>query len=166
MADPKVIAAAFDKVLREWLSPADYSEVVRRNATPQYRDCDICASHDFCDSNEAMMEAFENAGVADDAALWNAAWNAWRESTLPQPTTPAPIPPETASRRYLVRDESGRGCTVKYTRKEFSGWDLTYTNDPDDEYATTLGEWLDGDNTTIGDEFFHDDDNLTIIRIA
>lgn len=81
---------------------------------------------------------------------------------LPQHTAPA--------RRFLVRDESGRGWATEYTRDDFDtvagGWDLNYTNDPDDEFAQTLGEWLDDRNTTVGDEFDHEDDTLKIIRIA
>lgn len=72
-------------------------------------------------------------------------------------------------RRFLVRDESGRGWAAEYTRDEFdtvAGWDLDYKNDPDDEFAETLREWLDGANTTVGDEFDHEDDVLTIIRIG
>lgn len=74
---PTQAAQRFDAVLREWLTPAEYAEVLRRNGTPEYSDC--CASHDFCDANMAMLDAL-GAGLAADDAMWCAAWNVWRES--------------------------------------------------------------------------------------
>lgn len=99
---PDALADAFADVLRRWLSPAEFAEMQRRNATPEYGG-PVCASHDFCDANEAMAEAFkaltgrepvgswethpdpvtgeqvaddpaEEAQATADSALWNAAW--------------------------------------------------------------------------------------------
>lgn len=60
-------------------------EIVRRNFTDAYETC--CATHDFCDSNELMAEAFKDtlgreARVDDDVDtfIWNIAWSEARGS--------------------------------------------------------------------------------------
>ncbi len=77
------VAQRFDAVLREWLTEAEYAEMLRRNRTREYGG-NVCASHDFCDANMAMQEAFESLGIDPDESswwsLWDAAWNAWRKS--------------------------------------------------------------------------------------
>ena len=79
------VSQEFDRVLREWLTAAEYAEAVRMNQTEEYRDS--CATHNFCDANMAMFEAMERCGIAADditgdanLPLWNAAWNAWRDT--------------------------------------------------------------------------------------
>lgn len=83
------IAAEFTAILKEWLGE-DFKEVVERNRTET--DSGICHSHDFCDANMAMEEAFkkvvgrepflsEDEGEAqekrteEDSAVWSAAWD-------------------------------------------------------------------------------------------
>jgi hypothetical protein len=89
------IADAFAAVLRDWLTADQWSEMQSRNVG--YSE-GVCASHDFCDANMAMAEAFETvtgrepAGGYDtladgspvdpaeearaeaDCVLWSAAW--------------------------------------------------------------------------------------------
>ncbi len=66
-------------------------------------------------------------------------------------------------KQFMIRDHSGRGIVstlpISHIRET---WDLDYSNDPDDEYETTLGEWLE--DAEIGDEFSHEDEVCTIIR--
>lgn len=76
---PANVAHEFSRVLHEQLGADTMREVVQRNALPEYARC--CASHDFCDANVYMAEAFEQVtGRAPDpasdadAALWNEAW--------------------------------------------------------------------------------------------
>jgi hypothetical protein len=85
------LAKAFVAVLKEWLSPEDFADMRVRNVGSDDR---TCASHDFCDANIAMLEAFEatmdaepkflegtdaegNFKAEQDAemALWNLAWS-------------------------------------------------------------------------------------------
>lgn len=83
------LANAFVAVLRTWLTPEQMAQVKRRNAL---RDSDfVCHSHDFCDANMAMHEAFKQVVGRDptdyleknpegsmdelDVAIWNAAWD-------------------------------------------------------------------------------------------
>lgn len=76
------VANTFVKVLRRWLTPEQFAEMQRRNKVET--DPQVCHSHDFCDANEAMMEAFTEHGLTadydpDDAehtALWNKVWEA------------------------------------------------------------------------------------------
>lgn len=50
-----ILANAFSAVLNEWI-PEKLFEVNLRNKEPRYAGC--CATHDFCDSNQAMIAAF------------------------------------------------------------------------------------------------------------
>ena len=84
---PTAVAFEFSEVLRNWLTLEEMDEVILRNAN-EYKDSDVCASHDFCDANMAMAEAFDNLGLTTTADiedcestewiaaqdLWNTAW--------------------------------------------------------------------------------------------
>lgn len=78
--DSKELARGLSEALRGWLSGAEMTEVAARNATAAYAGC--CASHDFCDANMAMSEAFAKAFGRDpgfdqhDVDLMNSAWEA------------------------------------------------------------------------------------------
>lgn len=85
------IAKAFSVVLHRWLNPEQWEELIRKNAADPE---DSCSSHDFCDANMAMDEAFrvvlgraiilpcdaiegdkEQEAIIDaDSVLWNDAW--------------------------------------------------------------------------------------------
>lgn len=83
MANPVLVrklAREFTRVLRTELSGAEWAEMRDRNRDET--DPSVCHSHDFCDANMAMDEAFRNvtgrpakAADPDDQALWNAAWD-------------------------------------------------------------------------------------------
>ena len=74
------LAVKFCDVLKEWLTEEELQIVVDRNAI---RECDVvCHSHDFCDANMAMDEAWnrmfkDGCDLSSDAdvELWNSAWN-------------------------------------------------------------------------------------------
>lgn len=81
------LAKAFAAILKEWASPEEWTTMRRANAAET--DPTICASHDFCDANEAMAEAFTKLGLTapgdegcedgspafeETCGLWNAAW--------------------------------------------------------------------------------------------
>lgn len=79
----KKLSEAFLKVLTEWLTPDERREVDRLNRTSEYIGC--CATHDYCDANMAMFEAFTktlgrepNLGPDDeggrDVGVMNRAW--------------------------------------------------------------------------------------------
>jgi hypothetical protein len=81
------IADAFIADLKENVTAAQFDEIRRLNATPEYAVAD--ASHNFLDANECMVAAFElvtgedpNPTDDDDTALWNAAWGIARRRAL------------------------------------------------------------------------------------
>ena len=74
-----VIAQRFVTVLRAWLDADEWDLMGDRNAVET--DPGVCHSHDFCDANMAMCEAFESVtGKTPDgdneaeATLWGTAW--------------------------------------------------------------------------------------------
>lgn len=76
---------AFQRTIRDWLTEEQIAEVDRLNHN-ELQGTGACATHDFCDANEAMVEAFQLAfqrapGIHDDAdlVLWNKAWTAAKE---------------------------------------------------------------------------------------
>ena len=76
--DSNDVARHFHAVIREWL-PEHLHQIDAKNAA---NSLGICATHDLCDSNMAMAEAFERHGLdpfdvecASKAALWAQAWN-------------------------------------------------------------------------------------------
>ena len=78
------IAQDFAARLQAELGPQVIAEINRRNATAAYQN-GACATHDFCDANVLMLEAFEavTGRAADpaseaEAMLWNTAWNTAR----------------------------------------------------------------------------------------
>jgi hypothetical protein len=56
---PVTLAREFSRVLTEWLTPAEMADVNAKNAA-EYNPI-ICHSHDYCDANMAMDEAFSRA---------------------------------------------------------------------------------------------------------
>ena len=59
LTDVEKLADMFGTVLRENMTEAQFTEMLRRNRALGLRQDAVCASHDFCDANEAMDEAFE-----------------------------------------------------------------------------------------------------------
>lgn len=57
----EAVAEEFCRILRKWLTPEEMAEINRRNSTPEYSVC--CASHDFCDPNQAMIDALSIFGL-------------------------------------------------------------------------------------------------------
>ncbi len=78
-ANVKKLARAFSKRLRRVLTPAEMREVIERNKSAPPG---VCASHDFCDANEVMADAFKdvygravNPRRNVECGVWNDAWN-------------------------------------------------------------------------------------------
>src|SRR5262245_4826220 len=76
------LAACFAGVLRGWLDDGHWEAMRMRNG--QRGPTDLwCASHDYCDANEAMTLAWRlvlgrdpDVNSTADHALWSAAWSA------------------------------------------------------------------------------------------
>lgn len=80
--DPTLLANRFYILLKRELTRKDFEEMLRLNATKDYDSSGSCASHDFCDANMVMEEAWRDLGYGEvnpesqaDADLWNDAWN-------------------------------------------------------------------------------------------
>lgn len=79
-----LIARKFSELLHENLSVYEMEHIIASNKTPEYKDC--CASHDFCDANVYMAEAFEEVNGEEidlqnqnHTDLWNEAWRIAKE---------------------------------------------------------------------------------------
>ena len=68
------LANTFAIVLREWLTDDEMTAIVAENAR---RNDGSCATHDHCDSNEAMIEACDRIGYdwGDPDDIINSAWS-------------------------------------------------------------------------------------------
>lgn len=90
----QTLAGEFTATLKEWLTPQEFAQVVSLNAAET--DATICHSHDFCDANEAMLDAFRRvfnrepffpADIDDNLctteqqdADWRLLMDAWNEA--------------------------------------------------------------------------------------
>lgn len=73
------LSRKFSSILMEWIGKETMEDVVRVNTE---RGDNTCASHDHCDANMAMLEAFEtmfgrtnDLQNDDDTDLWNVSWD-------------------------------------------------------------------------------------------
>lgn len=87
ISDIDRLATEFIELLRGALTEAQWEEMRRRNATPEYANS--CASHDFVDANMVMAEAFYNvfgrhinAISSRDSLIWGMAWDIAKARTL------------------------------------------------------------------------------------
>lgn len=88
MVSPGILAAEFSRILHEWLTADELAEIQRRNSTLEYSG--FCASHDFCDPNQAMIDALSIHGLEFDTELCgliNDAWAISRMSGFHSPVT-------------------------------------------------------------------------------
>lgn len=80
MTHAQQLAIEFSNVLKSWLTEEEMKVVNTTNATDDYMDSS-CASHDFCDANMAMDEAWKKLFAKEISLqnqrqidLWNKAW--------------------------------------------------------------------------------------------
>lgn len=86
------LAIQFSTILKEWLTLEQMQQIVSRNKETQLTNPGVCATHDFCDANMAMNEAFEKVmgreftfnsdeepeleeQAENDSNLFNEAWS-------------------------------------------------------------------------------------------
>ncbi len=75
---PAAVAWSFLHYLCMYLTDEQLREVQRRNL--HETDSNVCHSHDFCDANEAMLEAMADLEISMDmenaahVQLWNEGW--------------------------------------------------------------------------------------------
>jgi hypothetical protein len=54
----ELLANGFSEIINDWIPDKMY-EINLRNKEPQYKTRNWCATHDFCDPNQAMIDAFK-----------------------------------------------------------------------------------------------------------
>lgn len=64
--DIEKVSHSFSWYLRNWLTVDQLKEVNRKNETEEYIQNRYCASHEYCDPNEAMIQAMEGNGFKFD----------------------------------------------------------------------------------------------------
>ncbi len=70
----------------------------------------------------------------------------------------------TPEKRFLVTNQSGRGIAVTLPLSEIrTRWDMSFSNNPDDEFEESLGDWLD--QAEVGDFFTNQEEMLTFTRV-
>lgn len=93
----KELCDKFCRILNEWLPPQSIAEINRLNDSPEYEGC--CATHDFCDPNQAMADALEEFGLHFDPKmcdLINEAWELAKQRGFQAPTHPHDVVPSEA----------------------------------------------------------------------
>ena len=84
----RLIAVEFSKQLKRMLEPQIFDEMLRQHIEEDAVNKDTCVSHEYCDSNEAMIIAFENClGYAldinpTDLAIYNQAWELAKQNNF------------------------------------------------------------------------------------
>lgn len=73
------LATEFSKVLHSWLTPQEMQKVIKEN---RKANDNTCATHDYCDANQALLDAIENLGWPEsnaasqkDTDFLNATWD-------------------------------------------------------------------------------------------
>lgn len=77
-----LIARAFSGIIAACIGHAGMLEVIKLNATDEYKEKGYCATHDQYDANMAMAEAFHivlhrkiDLQSEKDTQMWNEAWS-------------------------------------------------------------------------------------------
>ncbi|MBI2480646.1 MAG: hypothetical protein HYV60_19085 [Planctomycetia bacterium] len=72
----EALAERFSQTIHDWLGEETVMEVNRRNRVPEYEG--LCATHDFCDPNQAMVDSLNEFGLEFEhelIELINASWS-------------------------------------------------------------------------------------------
>lgn len=79
------LARAFAKELTSWLGVEKMAEINWLNALES--DPNVCATHDFCDPNQALIDVFEREGLdaVEETDLSNAVWDLAKANSFYQP---------------------------------------------------------------------------------
>lgn len=73
--DPAKFAEAFCRIITKWLSPHELAVINRSNCSPAYRTC--CATHDFCDANQAVLDVLAEVNLNWDKSLEPSVSKGW-----------------------------------------------------------------------------------------
>lgn len=139
----RALAAAFSARLRAQLTEDQMETVNRTNALPE--NACACASHDFCDANMVMLEAWQEVhgrdpdpASDDDAYEWNRAWDAARAGGF-RPFDPAKV--EITRKRFSTTQGE---VLVAYAGRRIEQYGDSITMDSNGEYhGLPDAVWID-----------------------
>lgn len=60
----KLVSCTFSQLLHSELSQEDMNKLQLQNLSPEYKGDTVCASHNYCDANQVMINAMELNGYA------------------------------------------------------------------------------------------------------
>lgn len=64
--DVRILSEIFKDIIQEWLTEEQLRKIDAKNRTHEYKRGNLCASHEFCDPNQAMIDAVESLGFEFD----------------------------------------------------------------------------------------------------
>lgn len=86
LPDVERLAHEFASIVSGWLSSEERRAVLARNADPDQVP-GVCATHDFCDPNQAMLDAWEKVAAREhdlhsdrEVSIVNRAWTLARKN--------------------------------------------------------------------------------------
>jgi hypothetical protein len=159
----ETLATEFAIVLREQLEPAQLAEIDRRNVWERAHGSSmICHTHDFCDANQAMMDAFQRFNVNCNPAnlehtqLINRAWSIAKAqgfSGKPKPTLPPTVTIAVKlTAEQVTKLQEWREHLRKEKQKAGNWWAIFLTQQPTSHILLDLLESMDLDKEQHGNK--------------
>ncbi|MEE8489378.1 MAG: hypothetical protein V3S43_03525 [Acidimicrobiia bacterium] len=133
------VGKRFAEIVRRDLAD-DLEEIVRRNLTDEYENC--CATHDFCDANMLMDEAFKDImgrelRVDDDVDLFISSW-AWAKARgsdfkIQEDDTVKSLTDDVLRNLHLFKSDDGQLFLIVHAQSEKEAWTLlvNHLNNPE-----------------------------------
>jgi hypothetical protein len=125
------LAREFVRIITEWLTDDELAEL--RDATAANTNPNTCPSHDYCDANQAMLNAGVAVGVdvLNDTRTVNAAWEIAKSKNWGAPAT------VTAVLAELVK--LGYNASYYHTGGGIMCIAISATGQPIDKYGLIIG---------------------------
>jgi len=64
--DTRILSEIFKGIIQEWLSKEELEKIDAKNRTHEHKHSNLCATHEFCDPNQAMIDALGVLGFEFD----------------------------------------------------------------------------------------------------
>lgn len=166
------LSKEFSRILLSELGKDTMAEINKVNKTPEYKNSGACASYNYTDPNEYVLQAFEKVMNREyvfyndekpatkkknetDTDLMNDAWAMAKENDFYINDKPLSGVKDT-KKRFAYKDKSGRGITGKFTLAEILKWE-----NEEDWSSNELHEWAE--NAEEGDVWEHESMKVTCL---
>jgi len=63
--DVWAVSQTFADVLRSWMTEDEWNSMLKQNRIYASTNPNVCASHEYCDSNMALLDAVKQAGLGE-----------------------------------------------------------------------------------------------------